>query len=133
MEHYFLSAEKRSSCHIYCDIEKFNKFFIGELNNIKYYLYKNKIFEISKYRNNYYLSFLGQKENILPSFIKDYFTTQNILNKLGYFSNDNNCIYYFVKKARKDYPEEGIKKGDSYYWTKKDRFSEKKRFKEKPL
>jgi len=24
----------------------------------------------------------------------------------------------FVKKARKDYPEEGIKKGESYYWWK---------------
>ena len=25
---------------------------------------------------------------------------------------------HFVKKARKDYPEFGIKKGDSYYWWK---------------
>jgi len=25
---------------------------------------------------------------------------------------------HFVKKARKDYPEDGIKKGESYYWWK---------------
>jgi chromosome segregation ATPase len=25
---------------------------------------------------------------------------------------------HFVKKARKDYPDDGIKKGDSYYWWK---------------
>jgi hypothetical protein len=38
----------------------------------------------------------------------------------------------FVKKARKDYPLEGIKKGESYWWEKKDKFSKKKRFKTKP-
>lgn len=37
----------------------------------------------------------------------------------------------FVKKARKDYPESGIKKGDSYYWWK-FRFGGKHKSKVKP-
>ena len=38
---------------------------------------------------------------------------------------------HHVHKARKDYPTEGIKKGQEYWWTKR-RFRSKQRFAKKP-
>lgn len=38
---------------------------------------------------------------------------------------------HFVKSARRDYPEQGIKKGESYYWWK-FRYASKSRSKTRP-
>jgi hypothetical protein len=93
MKKYFLEAEKGERTSINLEdknfVKKLNKFFIGESSKKRYYLFGNRVFSTVRlpsgdwYQD--YLVFLGQKEDVLPSFIKDYFNTQNLLNKLGYF------------------------------------------------
>lgn len=43
------------------------------------------------------------------------------------FNNSRNCYICFVKKAAKD--NEVVKKGESYYWVKKNNYAPKEFFK----